>query len=405
MATRRIRYLVPMKGAEGTTRWFWQPSQSLRKQGFQIVRLAPKDRTPWGKPPPGHVCDSADLWNDKLDAWRKGVGPHPFEDDRAANESSTQTGPAARRRSNKAGTLDALILRYRDSNQFNNLADSTKRMYRQNLDILSEWAGDMHVLELDVEMALEFYDELHEVTPTKANHVMTILRLLYSFARRRGKTERVPYNPFEKLGLEWKRSEPRIWTPEDIACFDRHAARLKLWSVGTAVVLNEWIGQREGDVLSLSRKVYSDGGLRFRQSKTGKEVYLPVDLVPKLARRLEEEAARWSDRNVLPTTLIASERTGRAYSVHAFGHVFREVRDAAAKERPDMADLWFMRLRHTAVVRLGEAGVNIPQIASITGHALSSANTILERYNIRTDKMARSAFQQRLDSELRDMGN
>jgi transposase len=78
------------------------------------------------------------------------------------------------------------------------------------------------------------------------------------------------------------------------------------------------------------------------------------------------------------------------------------VRAAAAKDRPEMAELWFMRLRHTAVVRLGEAGVNVPQIASITGHTLKTCYTILERYNVRTDKMAVSAFQQRLDAEQRE---
>src|SRR3546814_619213 len=52
------------------------------------------------------------------------------------------------------------------------------------------------------------------------------------------------------------------------------------WSVGTAVILNEWIGQREGDVLGMLRSAYQDGALRFEQSKTKVDIDLPVDLVP-----------------------------------------------------------------------------------------------------------------------------
>ncbi len=399
MATRKIRYLARRPGAGGTTRWFWQPSKTLLDQGFQAMRIARSDLTPWGNPPPGPVCDAADAWNAKLDAWRDGSGPHPFADD---NPDLAAAATERRRKTPAPGSVDALIVRYKKSRDFLKLAASTQRMYSENLEIISEWAGDTHVLSLDVEMALDLYDELQPVTPTKANHVMAILRLLFSFARRRGKTERVPFNPFRELRLEGVRSKARIWTPEEIDCFVWHADRLERWSAGTAVILNEWVGQREGDVVALGRGVYADGALRFVQSKWKQEVYLPVDLVPRLLTRLQEEAARWATRPVTPTTLIASERTGRAYTVDAFGHVFREVRAAAAKDRPAMAELWFMRLRHTAVVRLGEAGVNIPQIAAITGHSLATCHAILERYNVRTRKMAISAFQQRLEAEGRD---
>ncbi len=221
--------------------------------------------------------------------------------------------------------------------------------------------------------------------------------------RLRGKSERVQHNPFEKLKLTKKRRKPRIWTQEEVEVFAWHADRLERWSAGTAVILNEWIGQREGDVLALGRSIYRDGALRFVQSKTGEEVYLPVDMVPHLAQRLQDEAQRWARHvRLTPTMIIASEATGRAYSVDAFGHVFREVRAAAAKDRPDMATLWFMRLRHTAVVRLAESGATVPWIASITGHSLSTCHAITELYNVRTDKMAVSAFQQRLDAEARE---
>ena len=420
MALRRIRYLVGKKGAGNTTRWWWQPSGALRAQGFKPVRLARDDRTPWGKPAPGPVCDEADRWNARLDAWTAGKGAHPFEDDKPTEEGEA----ASPRKAMKPGTVDALIQRYKHSEVFHDRAESTRHMYSENLEIISRWAGDVPARHLDVRMALAFYDAMRGNTPTKANHVMSVLRLLYSFALTRGGTETVPENPFMKLDLVWTRKDPIIWEPQDVALFVKHADRIGRPSVGTAVMLNEWVGQRKGDVLAIPRNAWRDGGLRFIQSKTKKRVYLPIDLVPKLTQRLQEEAARWAARQVTPTTLIASEATNEPYTKSGFEHVFRRIREAAAEEqaemarkqaeiagkqtgmaeeRPRMADLWFMRLRHTAVVRLAESGATVPWIAAVTGHTLSTCHAILEIYNVHTDKMAESAFRQRLKGEASDV--
>lgn len=88
----------------------------------------------------------------------------------------------------------------------------------------------------------------------------------------------------------------------------------------------------------------------------------------------------------------------RPTSVNA--HAVRAVNECRSRE----AELWFMRLRHTAVMRLGEASVNVPQIASITDHTLAICHAIPERCNVRTEKIAISAFQQRLEAETLPTG-
>ena len=64
------------------------------------------------------------------------------------------------------------------------------------------------------------------------------------------------------------------------------------------------------------------------------------------------------------------------------------MRAAAAKDRPEMADLWFMRLRHTAVVRLAESGVNIPKIAAVTRRGSSSPRRAEPVRSLRGDPAA-----------------
>ncbi len=48
------------------------------------------------------------------------------------------------------------------------------------------------------------------------------------------------------------------------------------------------------------------------------------------------------------------------------------------------------------------AGATHPLIAAISGHTLASVTSILERYVVRTAKMARAAFAKRLEAEKRE---
>ena len=129
---------------------------------------------------------------------------------------------------------------------------------------------------------------------------------------------------------------------------------------------------------------------------------------------------RFRDATVKPAQIIVDEKTGRAYSEDAFRHAFAEVRAELAKERPtfeldhllpgrdiedpnafiiDTVKLWFMHLRHTALVRQEEAGSERSLISAVSGHSLKSIDQILERYHVRTRKLARLAFEKRLKAE------
>jgi integrase len=201
-----------------------------------------------------------------------------------------------------------------------------------------------------------------------------------------------------------------VWSPEAVAAFVASADRLGLYSIGTAVALDEWLGQREGDVLALTRAQYRGGVLHVKQSKTGAQVELPLAGVPALAARLEAELARQAVRKVtaLDATLIISEATRRPYKGEHFSHAFARVREkAAAAARAagyealavELAQVKFMHLRHTAVTRLAEAGASIPQIGAITGHTIGSINSILGHYLVHTRELARGAFELRLAKE------
>ncbi len=72
----------------------------------------------------------------------------------------------------------------------------------------------------------------------------------------------------------------------------------------------------------------------------------------------------------------------------------------ALEARPGCGNLWFMELRHTAVTRLHEAGVDALGIASITGHTEAGVVAILgKHYLIRTARAAENAFTKRIEAE------
>jgi integrase len=258
-------------------------------------------------------------------------------------------------------------------------------------------------------------------TPSFANAVIRVLRILLGRAVKLGW---IPRNPAEKPGLQGTDPSGLIWPREAVAAFVAAADRMGRHSIGTAVMLDEWLGQRQGDILKLPRSVYRAGVLSIRQSKTGAGVSLPIDLVPQLAQRLAEEMARvdarFAGQPVKPAQLIVDEATGHAYAADRFRHLFADVRAEAAKTHPSfqvdyllpgrtmddpdafrikMTDLWFMHLRHTAVTRLAEAECEIPLISAVTGHSPKSVQEILSRYLVRTRKLAKLAFQRRLAAE------
>lgn len=405
MATIRVRYLVSRPGRGGLPRWFWQPSPSLRAEGFAAVRV-PADWARYGEASALEraAIAAAHALNEELDAMRAA----------RASAAPALPPPAAR-------TLAELIAAYQASEAFRAKAPATQRGYRQCLAKLEAWGGAAPVRAIDPMRVQKLQHGLRR-TPAFANATVRVLRLLLEFGRRNGW---VAANAAMRPALTGSEPTGLIWPRAAVAAFVQAADEAGRPSLGTAVLLNEWLGQREGDVLRMPRTVLrgqgADRRLVLRQSKTGAGVTLPVGMVPALADRLAEELARGAGRNPLPTTIIVSEATGQAYKADYFRHEFARIRAKAALAHPEgfevdhlmpgrdmadadaftvrMQDLTFMALRHTAVTRLVEAGCDVPLIASVTGHSQETVTALMRRYMVRTGEMTRLAFQKRMDAE------
>ncbi|MBF0375235.1 MAG: tyrosine-type recombinase/integrase [Alphaproteobacteria bacterium] len=402
MARIAVRYFVERPGRGGGVRRFWQPNGALRAAGWRSTRLA-DDRAA--------AIAQAETINAAVDRWRRGQPADPPQEHRALVARILPPGldggciPPPR-----PGSLKALIHSYRLADDFRELRASTRRAYEDNLRTLDRWAGDAPLEVLTPERFVALWKSMRAETPTKAKGVVTMARILFGWARRSGLYAGyrqggalVPENPATRLNIRGpkpRRCEADLWTPEEIAIFAAVAEHLGRLSIGVSVELNAWIGQREGDLLALTVGHYRNGEIVLRQSKTGARLSLPVDLVPELGGRLAALDTLRQKSRVAPTSLIFNERTGRPWTTHSFRHAFDDIRAEAARWCPSLAARQFMLLRHTAIVRLAEAGSTAEEISAISGHTLQSVNQVLERYLVRTKRMAAAALRKRIAAEI-----
>lgn len=409
MAKIKIPYLVAKPCRGGKPRWFWQPAADLRAAGWSPTPLGDDQVA---------AIERAQALNDAVAAWRAGSPPDPAIAAPAPRRSAA--APAA-------GTVDALVLAFKASRFWKQLETSTQRGYGQCLDVIREWAGDAPAAAITAARAEKLYAPLQARAPAMANAVMRVGRLLWNRAPKLGIP--VGINPFEKPGLIGLDKNGKPWPRAAIAAMVDAADRLGMHGVGDAIALNEWLGQRQADILALPRTILSAEDLPIRQGKGGVWVVLPLSLVPQIAERLALMRARTAGTTVKPTTAIVNDATGLPYNEHTFRHDVARVRAAIAagdvehgiaacptwstdyviRGRERMADAFTLRtdelvfkdLRHTAVLALSEAGVSDVLISAVTGHTLGSVKQILETYLVRTKAMAVEAFKRRLAHEGR----
>lgn len=370
MATLRVRYLVAKKNRAGKTRYYWQPNNALKAHGWKIQRLSDMRH---------EALAHAEDINARVDAWRAGI----------VREPDTR----------QPGTIAALIHAYKNARHFKKLSPKTQKDYKNYLDLIEDWAGLELCLGIRPQAVQRLYEAHCDRTPAKAAYMIRVLRTLFSYAEREGVIPKGT-NPATRPGLDYKAKKGRLWSPEDVKLFVKYADAAGHFSVGTAVMLDEWMGQRMGDVLAMTMNAYKDGEISITQGKTGSEVWLAVDMVPDLKARLDQQIGRNRKKKTAGIHII-QRADGQPYTSDGFNTMFTRIRDNMIVKEHDatLKDLKFMNLRHTAVTRLAESGCTLPEIAAITGHTFKSCQEIIDRYNVRTKKMARGAFVKRLTSQ------
>ncbi len=282
------------------------------------------------------------------------------------------------------GRLLSLLQGYQKSDKFLGLRERTRADYIKQIMKIEQKFGDCPIKALSDPRTrgvfLDWRDDLALKSKRQADYAWTVLALVLSWAKERGK---ITGNPCERGGRVYHGTRVDcVWTVEDETAFLQTApAHLRL-----PLLLALWTGQRQGDLLRLTWNSYDGNEIRLRQSKSiGRRrrvvnVVIPVGAPLKVAL---DSAAR-SKRS--PLILLTSE--GRPWTPDGFRASFNKARDKAG-----VVGVTFNDLRGTAVTRLALVGCTEAQIVSITGHALNDVRSILDAHYLHRDpELARAAI-------------
>lgn len=286
----------------------------------------------------------------------------------------------------KVRSLTTLVDAWQDSQAYRDTKPRTQQGYDWLALRIIAWDAaprppdPVTMLRADIEAFLREFDG----RPSLKWHLRKVLRLVMDQAVALGwRTD----NPVSGVKVKMPRAEVTIWEQADVDAYVWAAVLNKQPWLG-ALIMTQWeIGQRLTDAILWRHGAdYQDGVFRFRQSKTG--AYMTAPVGPEVAKVL---AACTKDGSPY---LFHDGATGRPFpDVGRLGHVFEAVREhvLAGGGRK----LLLRALRHSCVVQLARTGNEVPQIASITGHTLSSAQSILSTYLPRDSKMAWEAQRKR----------
>lgn len=335
----RPRHFVTRRVGKGI-RYYWQPSKSAALAGFKARPLGDDL---------AQAVAKAESLNAEWDQYRAGLEPAGVE----------------------YGTLEWLARTFRASPRWPSNANSVRQyewMIGLLLDLVRERGKERApITEIKPNTVESFRLALAKESAHKARQGMSMLRMLLRFAAARGY---IKFNPMGDARIARPDARQMFWEPAEIEAICAAAPQ----SVATAIRIGAETGQRPGDILSLTWSNVRPNGLLFRQEKTKALVEVPMT---RALKAVLDNAPRHG-------LFVCPSDDGGKLEYRVFSGAFAKAR----KESGVRAGLQFRDLRRTCVVRLAEAGCEIPEICAITGHTLASANTILETYLPRTSKMA-----------------
>jgi integrase len=254
------------------------------------------------------------------------------------------------------GTLAHLIDVYRASPEFKRRKPKTQKDYGRYLDLLKAQHGHRSIAKLPREAVFRLRDEF-QATPRTANYLVSVLRLVLSYAEDRKLTFHLPphwSNPARRPKKLETGEGHRPWEEVEIAAFRKRWPSTTLQRVLFEAFLNT--GQRGGDIAPMIRQQYFRGEIAVAQQKTKKRVWIPA------SRDLHDALDPWLEQH--EHVVLFPTPSGRPLKEDNMRHLMRDAMRYAAL--PDECTLH--GLRYTFATRAIELGLDWQTIESIVGH-------------------------------------
>lgn len=293
--------------------------------------------------------------------------PHSIAFWQAYGAASGLEEPAGR-------TFDDLIAAYRLSPEFRAKAIATQRDYDRYLTIIKEAWGPLLVSGVRPKHVLKLRDAWADV-PAASNMLVSIAKLLINWGLLREFSDSNPCLVIPKL--EMGDGGARPWPAWAFELIQSHAPE----GLRRAVWLARYTGQRQADVLRMSKADLEDGGIKVKQQKTGKELWIPLHV------DLKEQMRGWE---VTPPWIFVQNARGEAYSTDRFRAAWSQMMMSTPASRIRTEGFIFHGLRASSVEKLREAGCGDREIEFVTG----MSHDMITRYSRFADqrRLAKAAI-------------
>ena len=284
---------------------------------------------------------------------------------------------AARKVLPPKGTLLSVLAAYQASNEFRSLAPRTRSDYVAKITVIEKDFRTFPLAALTDKRTRGVFktwrERLAATSRRQADYAWVVLARVLSFGLDNGL---VAANPCARGGRLYRGSRAEnIWSDADEAAFlERAPAHLHL-----PLLLALWTGQRQGDLLRLAWSAYDGTHIRLKQSKGGRRVIIPVGTPLKAAL----------DAVAKVSPVILTTMDGKPWTPDGFRASWGK-----ACKRAGVSGVTFHDLRGTAVTRLAIVGCTEAEIATITGHSMTSVRAILDTHYLSRDPaLAESAIR------------
>lgn len=287
----------------------------------------------------------------------------------------------------------SIVVRYKASQDYLGLAESTRKNWGPWLDRIRAHFGDLSTAQFaraeKIRPIIRRWRAQWSATPRTADYGMQVLSRLMSYAV--DPLGELPANPCEGIRQLYSGSRADIiWTEGEMAEFRAVASQ----EVRDAVELAAATGLRAGDLVRLSwshvgaSAIVLTAGKRVGRARKGREVVIPIyadlrallDRIPRLA-----------------TTVLTNSRK-RPWTVNGLSSSVNKAKDIAW---PQGENLHFHDLRGTAATRLYLAGLTLREIAEMMGWEEETVERIIRRY-VGRDAAIRARIA-RIDEARRDL--
>jgi site-specific recombinase XerD len=251
---------------------------------------------------------------------------------------------------------------------------ATLNSYNSILRHVEEKFGSEAFLDVDASTIQNAHDEIARKTPAKARRFVSVMNVLFAWAKRHGHVEINPAVGIEKVKVK---SQPHLtWSKDDRAKFCAY------WAAGTrerlAYALLFGTGQRRSDVVLMGPKSLSPDRavMNLTQVKTGARVSIPM------SHEWMDINAEIAAAHVVGVETFIVGRSGKPMSSDDFGKWFSN-----AATKAGLPDHTAHGLRRSAEVEAIYAGRSAGQLKSMFGHTLEEADKYISDLN--HEKVAR----------------